>query len=70
MFTIILTASPAFLATLRALASELPQIRIDTARVQKLELRPEVTLAEARHICDSYIDSGRYDKVELIYREE
>jgi len=70
MFTIILTASPAFLATLRTLASELPQIGIDTARVQELALRPGITQAEARHICDSYINSGRYDKVELIYREE
>lgn len=67
MFTIILTVSVSFLATLRALASELPQIGIDTARVQKLELRPGITQAEARHICDSYLDSGRYDKVELIY---
>lgn len=70
MFTIILTVSASFLATLRALASELPQIGIDTARVQELELRPGTTLAEAHHICNNYIDSGRYDKVELIYREE
>ena len=70
MFTIILTASPAFLATLRALAAELPQIGINTARVQKLELRPEVTREEALRIYDSYINSGRYDRVRLIHREE
>lgn len=66
MFTIVLTLSADFLAAVRALARELPQIPFDTDRVQELELRPEVNEAEALHLAESYIASGRYDKVEII----
>ena len=66
MFTIILTVSTDFLATLRALALELPQLGINTARVQEVNFRPEVTEVEALHWVDNYIASGKYDKVELV----
>lgn len=68
MFVIILTLSADFLATVRALALELPQMPVDTNRVQELQLRPGVTEAEARQLSEGYEASGWYDKVELIYR--
>lgn len=70
MYVIILTLSAEFLATVRALAAELPQVCIDTNRVQELAFKPEVTEAEALHWVENYSASNRYDKVELIYREE
>ena len=66
MFTIILTLSADFLATVRALALELPQVPVDTSRVQELQLRPEATEAEAQSWVAMYEASGRYDKVELV----
>lgn len=66
MFTIILTLSADFLTTVRALALELPQVPIDTDHVQELQLRPEVTEAEAQSWVAKYEASGRYDKVELV----
>ena len=66
MFVIILTLSADFLATVRALALELPQVHIDTNRVQELQLRPEVTEAEAQGWVAKYKASGRYDKIELV----
>ena len=68
MFVIVLTLSADFLATLRALALELPQVYIDTDRVQELQLRPEVTEAEARRIAEAYEASERYDKIEVVRR--
>ena len=68
MFVIILTLSADFLATIRALALELPQVYIDTDRVQELQLRPEVTEAEARQLAEEYETTSWYDKVELVYR--
>lgn len=68
MFVIILTLSADFLATIRALALELPQVYIDTDRVQELQLRPEVTEAEARQLAEGYETTSWYDKVELVYR--
>lgn len=68
MFTIILTLSADFLATVRALALELPQVYIDTDRVQELQLRPEVTEAEAWYLAEEYEASGWYDKIEIIRR--
>lgn len=68
MFTITLTLSPEFLATTRALAAELPQVCINTNRVQEIVFRPEVSEAEVLHWVKNYIDSGRYDKVELTYK--
>lgn len=68
MFVIILTLSAGFLATTRALALELPQVYIDTSRVQELQLRPEVTEAEARQLAEEYETTHWYDKVELVYR--
>lgn len=68
MFVIVLTLSADFLATVRALALELPQVYIDTDRVQELQLRPEVTEAEARRLAEGYETSGRYDKIEVIRR--
>lgn len=68
MFVIILTLSADFLATIRALALELPQVYIDTARVQELQLQPEVTEAEARQLAEGYETTSWYDKVELVYR--
>ena len=66
MFTIILTLSADFLATVRALALELPQVYIDTNRVQELPLRPEVTEAEAKRLAANYKATGYYDKIEII----
>ena len=66
MFTIILTLSVDFLATVRALALELPQVPINTNRVQELPLRPEVTEAEARRLAANYDATGHYDKIEII----
>lgn len=66
MFTIILTLSADFLATVRALALELPQVCIDTNRMQELQLRPEVTEADARRLAAGYEATGRYDKIEII----
>lgn len=68
MFVIILTLSADFLATIRALALELPHVYIDTDRVQELQLRPEVTEAEARQLAEGYETTSWYDKVELVYR--
>ena len=68
MFVMILTLSASFLSTIRALAAELPDVYIDTHRVQELELRPEVTEAEARHLAENYSASGHYDRVEIIRR--
>lgn len=68
MFVITLTLSADFLATLRALAAELPHVCIDTNRVQELVFRPEATEAEALHMAENYEASGNYDKVELVYR--
>lgn len=68
MFVIILTLSTDFLSTLRALAAEMPGVCIDTHKVQELELRPEVTEAEARHLAENYSASGHYDRVEIICR--
>ena len=66
MFTIILILSADFLVTVRALALELPQVPIDTNRVQELPLRPEVTEAEAKRLAANYEATGRYDKIEII----
>ena len=66
MFAIILTLSDDFLATVRALALELPQVCIDTSRVQELPLRAEVTEAEANRLAANYEATGRYDKIEII----
>ncbi len=68
MFVIILTLSADFLATVRALAAKLPQVCINTARVQELEFKPEVTREEVDHWAKNYIASGQYDKVEIIRR--
>ena len=68
MFVITLTLSADFLATLRALALELPHVPIDTAQVQELVFRPEATEAEALRMAENYEASGNYDKVELAYR--
>ena len=68
MFVIVLTLSADFLATVRALALELPQVYINTDRVQKLQLRPEVTEVEAWHLAEEYEASGWYDKIEIIHR--
>ncbi len=68
MFTITLTLSPEFLATTRALAAELPQVCINTNPVQELVFQPEVSEAEVLHWVETYIASGRYDKVELSYK--
>ena len=68
MFVIILTLSTDFLATVRALAAELPHVCIDTHRVQELEFRPEVTEAEVVHWVETYTASRHYDKVELVRR--
>ena len=67
MFIIILTLSADFLATVRTLALELPQVSIDTNRVQELPLRPEVTEAEAKRLAANYKATERYDKVEIIH---
>lgn len=66
MFSIILTLSADFLATVRAIATELPQVYIDTARVQTLTLKASVSEAEARHMAASYVASGHYDRVEVV----
>ena len=66
MFTVILTLSADFLTTVRALALELPQVPINTNRVQELPLRPEVTEAEAKRLVANYKATGRYDKIEII----
>lgn len=66
MYTIVLTLSADFLATIRALAAELPQVGIDTARVQELAFKPETTLEEVDRWAKKYIASGQYDKVEII----
>lgn len=68
MFVIILTLSADFLATVRALAGELPQVCINTTRIQELEFKPEVTREEVDHWTKNYIASGQYDKVEIIRR--
>lgn len=68
MFIIILTLSTDFLATIRALAAELPAVCIDTRRVQELEFKPEVTEAEVLHWMENYRASGQYEKVELVRR--
>lgn len=68
MFAIILTLSADFLTTVRALAAELPNVCIDTHRVQELELRPEATEDEVLRIAENYSASGRYDHVEVIHR--
>lgn len=67
MFTIILTLSTDFLATIRALAIELPNVHINTERVQEIKFQSEVTEDEVLHWVKNYINSGYYDKVELIY---
>lgn len=66
MFTIILTLSADFLATVRTLALELPQVPICTNRVQELPLRPDVTEAEAKRLAANYKATERYDKIEII----
>lgn len=68
MFVIVLTLSADFLAITRALAAKLPQVCINTARIQELEFKPEVTREEVDHWAKNYIASGRYDKVEIIRR--
>ena len=68
MYVIILTLSAEFLATVRAIAAELPQKYIDTNKVQELVFNPEVTEAEALHFVEGYIATGWYDKVELVRR--
>lgn len=68
MFTITLTLSLEFLATTRALSAELPQVRINTNPVQEIVFQPEVSETEVFHWVKNYIDSGRYDKVELSYK--
>lgn len=69
MFVMILTLSADFLATVRALALELPTVTIDTARVQEWEFKPHITREEAERFAETYRASHRYDKVEIIYRE-
>ncbi len=69
MFVIILTLSADFLCTIRALAREFPNIYIDTNQVQELEFKPEITKEEALQWVENYMASGKYDKVELTYRE-
>lgn len=68
MFVIILTLSADFLATIRAFAAELPQVCINTARVQELTFRPEVPEEEVYHWVENYVASGQYEKVEVIRR--
>lgn len=68
MYVMILTLSARFLATCRALAAELPQVCINTNQVQELELSPHVTEEEVRHLAESYVASGNYDKIEIIRR--
>lgn len=68
MFVIILTLSADFLATTLALAAELPEIGIDTSRVQEVALNPNTTLEEAFKLIRDYASTDWYDKIELIYR--
>lgn len=66
MFTLILTLSADFLATVRAIATEVKDMYIDTNRVQELPLVAGTNEAEALQWVKSYEQTGYYDKVELI----
>lgn len=68
MFAIVLTLSADFLATVRALAAELPHVCIDTNRVQELAFNPEATEADVRRFAINYMATGKYEKVEIIHR--
>jgi len=69
MFVLILTLTPDFLATTRALAAELPYVGINTCPVQALPFKAGTPAEDILHWLQTYTESGQYDKVELVWRE-